>query len=428
MSLAETSSFGERMWPGFRWLVFLFFATLLIFDRVVYILLALLMVSLAFASMYIYRSRWDVEIRVLSMVLLANLLLAVPNLVLARDGMLSLENPLRMLFMIPLILAVKRCGLQARFICDGLAIGMLGASTIVSWQYFIQEVDRPGTHYNPLLFSEIAMSGFAILLAACLVSRDRVSLLVSQNHVPLLYLISLIASLYSVVLSGSRGTLVAVGPIIIFLLYWWWRAGTLKYFLTSRRAFLLPVILLFLGAGLVSNGHFIDRTRLAVSQISDYFEKGDASTPVGLRLELWRASLLAAREHPLLGIGYRDRNVFIEEKIVIGDLKPEVSNQRHAHNDYFATLQSRGVPGLMLQLLIYAVPLIIFIRRLQVARGEQLFVALGGTMMIIGYMTFSLTEVPMHNGLPLVFFIITTSLLIGMLKYPEDTSSVDHSR
>ena len=227
------------MWPVFKWLVFLYFATLLVFDRVVYNLLALLIVSLAFASLTVYRPRWDTEVKTLALVLLANLLLAAPNLILARDGLISLENPLRMLLMIPLILAVKGCGLPARFICSGLAIGMLIASIIISWQYYIEDVVRPGGHYNPILFGQIAMSAFAVLLAGCLVFRDRMSIL---------YFISLLASFYCVVLSGTLGALLAVGPIIIVLLWWKWRSGNLKNIWLSRWTILLPVIVLLLGA------------------------------------------------------------------------------------------------------------------------------------------------------------------------------------
>ena len=39
-------------------------------------------------------------------------------------------------------------------------------------------------------------------------------------------------------------------------------------------------------------GHFVDRVDLAVKQTSDYFKRGDASTSIGLRLELWRGAWL----------------------------------------------------------------------------------------------------------------------------------------
>lgn len=419
ISTTVARSFAERLWPGFSWVVCLYFATILVFDRVVYALLAMIAVGIAFTALYAYRPRLDKELRFLGLVLIANLLLALPNIVLARDGLLSLENPVRILLMLPLILAVTRFGLNTRFICIGLATGMLAAAPVIGWQYHVLEVSRPGIHYNPILFSEVAMSAFAVLLAACLVIQDRL--------VPL-YLAGLLAALYCVILSGARGTLIAFAPIIIFLLWWGWRRGAGSEILSGRRILLFPVILLFLGTVLISNDHFIDRVRLAVSQTTDYFEKGDASTSVGLRLEFWKSSWMVGLEHPFLGIGERQRQAFVEEKISRGELKPEMATMRNAHNDYLHALQSRGIPGLILLLLIYALPMLIFLRGLATTKDEQLFAALGGALMTVGYATFSLTEVPMYDGLNLIFYIVTTSLFIGIIKHSKSTSSADHPR
>jgi O-antigen ligase len=238
-----------------------------------------------------------------------------------------------------------------------------------------------------------------------------------------------LAALYCVIISGSRGTLLAIVPIIVFLLWWVWRYGALRQLLSGWRIFLIPVILLFLGAIFASNQPFIDRVELAVKQYSDYFEEGDAGTPVGLRFELWRGAFLAAQEHPVLGIGERNyHQTFIEEKIANGELKPDAATQRHAHNDYLNTLQNRGVPGLILQLLIYALPLLIFLRGITKARGKQLVAALGGSLVTIGYATFSLTNVPMRNGITVVFFIVTIALFIGILKHSSSTAGADNSR
>lgn len=406
------STFAERLWPAFSWFIFLLFTTILVLDRAVYALIVLVIVVIAFIAIFTYRPRWDIELRGLALVLLINLLLGLPNIVLAKAGLISLENPLRMLLMLPLILAVMRFGLRIRFICAGLAVGMLAAALVVAWQYHVLGVARPGIHYNPLLFSEIAMSAFAVLVAASLVIRGRWVIL---------YVAGSFAALYGVILSGSRGTLIAIIPIIVFLLWWNWRHGAPRQLSSGCRAFLIPAILIILGVILISNGQFLRRIELGVKQTADYFESGDASTSVGLRLELWRSAWLAAREYPLLGIGGRsNRQAFIEDKIAKGELKPNVPMKRHAHNDYFNTLQNRGAPGLILQLLIYALPLLIFWRGLDQAKGDQLFAALGGMLMTISYMTFSLTEVPMYNGLPLIFFIITTSLLIGIVKNSQN--------
>ena len=412
--------FSERLWPSFGWLVCTYFATVLVLDRVVYALVALIAVGIAFTALYSYRPILDRELRFFSLVLITNFFLALPNIVLARDGLISLENPVRMLLMLPLIFAVTRFGLNTRFTCVGLAIGMLAAALVVGWQYHVLEMVRPSIHYNPILFSEVAMSAFAVLLAACLTIQDRL--------VPL-YLAGLLAALYCVILSGTRGTLLAIVPMMIFLLWWGWRFGAMRKFLLSRRqVFLFPIFLLLLGTVLLSAGQFVDRAELAIEQTIDYFEKGDASTSVGVRLELWQAAWLAGNEHPVLGIGESNRQSYIINKIASGELKSDIANRRNTHNDYLYAFQSRGVPGLLLILLIYSLPMLIFIRGLTAVRKEQLFASLGGVLLIIGYATYSLTSMPMYDGLPLVFYIVITSLCIGIVKHSQNAVSADRSR
>ena len=130
----------------------------------------------------------------------------------------------------------------------------------------------------------------------------------------------------------------------------------------------------------------------------------------------------------MLGIGELHRHAYIAQMIIDGKLKTDVANRRHAHSDYLGAFQSRGVPGLLIQLLIYLAPMLIFLRGLAVTKDNQLFASLAGVLMTIGYATYSLTEVPMHNGLPLVFYIITTGLCIGIVKHSRNDISADYSR
>jgi len=411
--------FSECLWPSFGWLVCTYFATVLVLDRVVYALVALIAVGIAFTALISYRPILDRELRFFCLVLITNFFLALPNIVLARDGLISLENPVRMLLMIPLILGVMRYGLRPRFICVGLAVGMLAAALVVGWQYHVLEMVRPGIHYNPILFSEVAMSAFGVLLAACLTIRDRL--------VPL-YLAGLLAALYCVILSGTRGTLLAIVPMIIFLLWWGWRFGAMgKFLLSRRRVLLFSIFLLLSGTVLFSAGHFVDRVELAIEQTIDYYEKGDASTPIGLRLEVWQAAWLAGNEHPVLGIGEINRQSYITHKITSGELKSDIAIMRNTHNDYLYAFQSRGVPGLLLILLIYSLPMLIFIRGLTAVKDEQLFASLGGVLLTIEYATYSLTSMPMYDGLPLVFYIVITSLCIGIIKHLQSPNSADYS-
>jgi len=410
--------FAERLWPGFCWLVFSYFVTVIVLNRGVYTLISLLMIGVVFVAVYGYRPRWDFELRALALLLIVNLFLSLPNIFLGNDGLLSLSNPVRMLFMLPFVFAVMRFGMKLRFICIGLATGMLIAALIVSWQFFLQDVGRPAGYSDPIPFGEVAMSAFAMLLAACLVIQDR--------WVPL-YLAGLVAALYCVILTNSRGPLLAILPILLFLLWWGWQRGTLNHLFSGRRVVLILMILLFLGSVVIGKGHLIDRIKIAVTHTNDYFQKDDASTSVGLRLELWRGAWLAGNEHPILGVGEFRRQPFIAQKIIDGELKSDIAaNWIHVHNDYLNALQFRGYPGLLLVLVFYALMMLIFLRSLSLATGEQLVASLGGALITVGYATYSLTSVPMRSGITVIFYVITISICIGIIKHSPRTNSAEN--
>jgi len=162
-----------------------------------------------------------------------------------------------------------------------------------------------------------------------------------------------------------------------------------------------------------------------VTQTDDYFQRSVVRTSVGLRLELWRGAWLAGNEHPILGVGEFRRQPFIAQKIIDGELTSDIANWLHVHNDYLNALQLRGYPGLLLVLVFYALMMIIFLRGLSQSKGEQLVASLGGALMTVGYATYSLTSVPMRSGITVIFYVITISICIGIIKHSPRINSAE---
>jgi len=96
------------------------------------------------------------------------------------------------------------------------------------------------------------------------------------------------------------------------------------------------------------------------------------------------------------------------------------------HNDYLNALQLRGYTGLLLVLVFYALMMLIFLRSLSLATGEQLVASLGGALITVGYITYSLTAVPMRNGITVIFYVITISICIGIIKHSPRTDSAEN--
>jgi hypothetical protein len=65
---------------------------------------------------------------------------------------------------------------------------------------------------------------------------------------------------------------------------------------------------------------------------------------------------------------------------------------------------------------LYGILVMIFWRGLKTDSHEQFSVALGGLLVVVGYATFSITEVPLYNSLTSIFFAVVISILLCILR------------
>ena len=353
--------------------------------------------------------QWDNDLKLLTIVLFLYLVLQAVAIIFNQGDISELKRPTKLLLMLLLVVAIMHRGLKVNYFYIGLAVGMILAVMYASWQYYFLNVARPGIHNNPQLMGWISATSFSLLLVASTELR---------NWRMFLCLVGMVASIICVILSGSRGALLGLGPVIIFA-WWYWGSGIAwknsvktktSIFLMSILALIVVVIIL---------GAFSKRIVLGVDQTISYMEQGNKRSSIGLRLEAWRGAIIAAREHPILGIGTGEmrRQNFIQEKINMGQLDSSIKALRHTHSDYMGALQSKGIPGLLVQLLIYVVPAIVFYRKLRAKNKMIRLSASCGILLVLNFASFSLTDMPLRHSLSLAFYLITLGIFLGVMKH-----------
>ncbi|SUV95361.1 membrane protein resembling polysaccharide polymerases [Bordetella holmesii] len=160
------------------------------------------------------------------------------------------------------------------------------------------------------------------------------------------------------------------------------------------------------------------------SEIKRY-EHQDRDTSTGIRMQLWHASWLMFKEHPLVGVGapnFRDELARFEQR---GIVTPRVAiDYGEPHNDYLAALACYGLIGLLSFLALYFVPALVFLRRLRstdnlVREGARI-----GLLFTLGYAVFSLTEMMFRNMRSVPIYAITMVVLFALTreKSPSDAS------
>jgi O-antigen ligase len=195
-----------------------------------------------------------------------------------------------------------------------------------------------------------------------------------------------LGGLLASLLSGSRGGWVAL-PVAAWLLYrLWWRRWPVRrqWGLGLVAAGLLALVVALPQSGVQG------RVAVAVAEVQAYLA-GDARGSVGTRLEIYRGSAALIAERPLLGHGHQGYRDGMRQQVEEGRLIASVARHWHAHNDPLDAWVRRGLPGLLIVLGLYLVPLWAVMRALPGAHGGARSLALAGLMLPVMFFDFGLS-------------------------------------
>ena len=265
----------------------------------------------------------------------------------------------------------------------GAAFGALAACGIVLVRWLALGVDRvhvPGI--NAIPFGNLSL----VLGVLSLVWALRLS------QMPLLFGVAALAGLVVSLLSGTRGGWVTLPVVALVLLLCQGEEIRRLWSARSLRTRLLAV------AGVVLVAAFavwqaLPRAVALVEDLRGYLHQGVTRTSVGLRLDMWHAAWVLFLQKPLMGWGEGAMMPELRRLIAAGELNEQARYFGfQLHSDVLDTLARRGLLGLITLLLMYAVPLAGFVRRLRCADVDVRTFALAGTLVVLMFAGFGLTQ------------------------------------
>lgn len=230
-----------------------------------------------------------------------------------------------------------------RYFGWGCAAGAIG---IFIWSFLFQppkiwaDTNRLGNYYtNPIPFGDIALLlGFLAVTTIQIEERN-------NFFIFLLRIFALMCGIYISYKSGSRGGWIAI-PILIGIV-----VMQNRDILTKRFFYLLAMIITLTLLYIFSSHYAIHRIDDIFTNISSFFA-GNADTSIGLRLSLWRASIILFIDNPLYGVGKGHLEPALNMLAKSGFLIPQAVNQ-HAHSDFFSIMAEMGSVGILCLLLLY---------------------------------------------------------------------------
>ena len=306
---------------------------------------------------------------------------------------------------------LSKTGVKLSAIVWGLACGALGALAIAAYQAGILKMPRVSGFTNAIQYGGIAMYlGFSTIAVAILGRW-------SKLHALALALLGACGILASF-LSDSRGSWVVMPLLITAIWLMAWLNGYKK--LATIAAAL--IVALGIVIAVPAYNKLEQRAQEASLQVSQYLKDPQtyAITSVGQRLEQWRLAARLIEQRPIAGWGLAGYPIAKQKMVDEGLAHPSVMKYGHAHNEILDMWVKRGLLGLILLLLFYAVPAAIFWptpRRLARVNAESRHKALAlraaAVLLPLAYFGFGWTQVFFAHNSGHMFYIFGLALLWG---------------
>lgn len=313
-----------------------------------------------------------------------------------------LDGPSRLLFALACIGFVGLLRPSIRVFWLGLCLGTIGAALLGLWQALALGMDRAeGFTHHPITYGDLIVA--MGVMSFCALPEFR------RTRLAWLPVVALLCGVLGSVLSGSRGAWLG----LLLVLWPMLRYGGHIHGKAMRWA--VGLVLVACAAGyLVPQTGIARRVADAVSDVQRYASVNDASTNVGIRLELWKASLMMIAEQPVLGVG---RDAFRENLLELADQgrlqRSMALDFSSSHNDVLHTMATGGIVDLVFLLLMYAAPFAFFARFLRHGPPAAGAPALAGLLLVVCFVGFGLTDVMFWLMMPKVFYATMACVLAG---------------
>jgi len=231
-------------------------------------------------------------------------------------------------------------------------------------------------------------------------------------------LLGVVAAGMAVLLSGTRGAWVVIPVAVLLLVILHLRGLGWKWL--SVGLVVLPL------AAWLSYHQFPVVERRYQQTVAEFerIQQGNLNTSVGYRFQFWFAAVEAFKQRPLVGLAYHEREALNAELLEQGKLSAFVGNSSrgHAHSQYFETLATGGVIGL-LTLVGYLVVPGVYHARVFLRRRDDTF-ALAGLSLTVAVAVCGFTEVLLQQEMIATVYAYMQGVLVALSRLKQRQSTV----
>jgi O-antigen ligase len=336
----------------------------------------------------------------------------VINVLIHHLGWRPLDHPAHILLFI-VVAACFSLPLQMRLVWTGFSLTAIALAIAGIVQRHLFGIERAyGLNGGASASIELA----TILLGLSAVALVQFLAPGTNRKERLLHLLAMGAGMYGALITQSRGPLLAFAPVFLVLVL-----------LHARRSGQWKSSLLLVGAACVIataatlslRGEMAARFEAIAPAVATFDHRYDASGAVGERLAMWRTAARAFATHPVIGIGLGEFAEYTRGEIAAGRSNPVIGRYNQPHNQYLEAAATGGVPGLLVLLAVFLVPLRYFIRHALDPDDEVALLASIGLALVGLYMLCGLTDSVFYRVMTQSFYfflVLGLALRIGRLR------------
>lgn len=325
----------------------------------------------------------------------------------------ELDRPSRFLLALPVLLLLLKCKMpKTPLIFYSSIMGAIAAASLAAYEVVVQGEPRAQVYTNAIMFGDTSMLLGLINAVACFYFYQN-----KQKFMLALGFAGVLCGIAGSILSGSRGGWIAVPLIGLFILI---QAKDL----IGRKQLSAIILVGLIGAtsaiALPQTG-IQARFAKAIDDIQLYL-LGETNTSVGLRFEMWKGAVYLFSEAPILGVGEYGSRPLKAELARQGLMSLEATQFDHLHNEFFNTMALKGVVGLAILILLYLVPLKLFISKARQYSNNwnvKAF-ALAGALVPMSYMDFALTQSMFSHNIGIMVFIFFILFFWAAVRWAEN--------
>jgi O-antigen ligase len=395
--------------------VIIFPASVLVVDKV-YGAVFLLVILLGMWQMVIYRkeifpvSKGE---KLFFFSLCIVMVTVVITTVVNDTDMARADRFLALVLAIPAYYFFRRYLSNEKYIWIGLVTGAFIAIGVAIYQvFFMAKIWRATGVVNPIIFGDLALIMGVMSLAGIGWFRERKQWSIS---IPLL---AISAGILASGLSQVRGAWVAF-PFLILLFIWY---SSKRVTFRARVLVFSLFVLTIVGIYLAPQTGVQKRVDKTFNNVSKYFSRDDVNdnsrlSSVGSRFEMWKASWIIFQDNPVVGGGWGNYTEKAQKLVDNGVINKNAAKFYHPHNQFVSALAKGGLLGFVAISILFLFPAIIFYKSIKNnSEPKYQHLSLAGLVLLIGFISFSLTESILERSRSIIFFSFYMAVFMAAVQ------------